>query len=157
LNEVSLTSFGLVRLLSLAPYGLAMSMRMPIVKPHIADVIPVRRRTTVLGVYFLLSQETTTVTTPLIGYLIDLYGTNPVFISWAFGSALLLPSDGSSGVILDSRVFSRRKEWISQFMASSPSDFRDVDSYVSLDTLLRLPAPQPTKNLFLTLARTLNF
>jgi MFS family permease len=78
---VSLTPFGLVLLLSLALYGLAMSMRMPIVESHIADVIPAGRRTAVLGVYFLFSQETTTVTTPLIGYLIDLYGTNPVFIS----------------------------------------------------------------------------
>ena len=78
---VSLTPFGLVLLLSLALYGLAMSMRMPIVESHIADVVPVGRRTTVMGVYFLFSQETTTVTTPLIGYWIDLYGTNPVFIS----------------------------------------------------------------------------
>jgi FSR family fosmidomycin resistance protein-like MFS transporter len=78
---VSLVPFGIFLLLFLALYGLAMSMRMPIVESHIADVIPVGRRTTVLGVYFLFSQETTTVTTPLVGYLIDLYGTNPVFIS----------------------------------------------------------------------------
>ncbi len=81
---VSLTPFGLVMLLSLALYGLAMSIRMPIVESHIADVIPVGRRTTVLGVYFLFSQETITVTTPLVGYLIDHYGTNPVFISLGF-------------------------------------------------------------------------
>lgn len=78
---VSLVPFGIFLLLFLALYGLAMSMRMPIVESHIADVIPVGRRTTVLGVYFLFSQETTTVTTPLIGYLIDRYGTNPVFVS----------------------------------------------------------------------------
>ncbi len=78
---VSLTPFGMLWLLSLVLYGLAMSMRMPIVESHIADVIPVGRRTAVLGVYFLFSQETTTVTTPLVGYLIDLYGINPVFVS----------------------------------------------------------------------------
>lgn len=78
---VSLTPFGILWLLSLALYGLAMSMRMPIVESFIADVVPVGRRTTVLGVYFLFSQETTTVTTPVVGYLIDLYGINPIFIS----------------------------------------------------------------------------
>jgi FSR family fosmidomycin resistance protein-like MFS transporter len=78
---VTLTPFGIVLLLFLALYGMAMSMRMPVVESHIADVIPVGRRTTVLGIYFLFSQETQTVTTPFIGYLIDLYGTNPVFIS----------------------------------------------------------------------------
>ena len=78
---VTLAPFGIVLLLFLALYGLVMSMRMPVVESHIADVIPVERRTTVLGVYFLFSQETTAATTPLIGYLIDLYGTNPVFIS----------------------------------------------------------------------------
>ena len=73
--------FGVLLLLFLALYGLVISVRMPIVESYIADVIPVGRRTTVFGVYFLLSQETTTITTPFIGYLIDLYGSNPVFVS----------------------------------------------------------------------------
>jgi len=61
--------FGVLLLLFLALYGLVISVRMPIVESYIADVIPVGRRTTVFGVYFLLSQETTTITTPFIGYL----------------------------------------------------------------------------------------
>ncbi len=75
------TPFGILLLLFLALYGLVISVRMPIVESYIADVIPVGRRMTVFGVYFLLSQETTTITTPFIGYLIDLYGSHPVFIS----------------------------------------------------------------------------
>jgi FSR family fosmidomycin resistance protein-like MFS transporter len=75
------TSFGILLFLFLALYGLVVSVRMPIVESHIADVIPVGRRTAVFGIYFLISQETTTITTPFIGYLIDLYGSSPVFIS----------------------------------------------------------------------------
>ena len=71
--------------LSLAAYGTSISARMPAMESLIADVVPPRRRATVLGIYHLLGQETSGVVTPLIGRLIDLGGLDPVFTGLALG------------------------------------------------------------------------
>jgi MFS family permease len=76
--------------LSLAAYGTSISARMPAMESLIADVVPPRRRATVLGTYYLLSQETSGVVTPLIGRLIDLRGLDPVFTGLALGLCLVL-------------------------------------------------------------------
>ncbi|MBW2065470.1 MAG: MFS transporter [Deltaproteobacteria bacterium] len=72
-------------ILSLFFYGLTMSARMPTTESLIADVVPVRRRTTVLGIYFFMSMETSGVVTPIVGRLIDSYGLDPVFTGIAIG------------------------------------------------------------------------
>jgi MFS family permease len=75
--------------LSLAAYGTSISARMPAMESLIADVVPPRRRATVLGIYYLLGQETSGVVTPLVGRLIDLRGLNPVFTGLALGLGLV--------------------------------------------------------------------
>jgi FSR family fosmidomycin resistance protein-like MFS transporter len=75
--------------LALAAYGTSISARMPAMESFIADVVPPRRRATVLGIYYLLGQETSGVVTPLVGYLIDLRGLDPVFTGLALGLCLV--------------------------------------------------------------------
>jgi MFS family permease len=75
--------------LSLAAYGTSISARMPAMESLIADVVPSRRRATVLGIYYLLGQETSGVVTPLVGYLIDRRGLDPVFTGLALGLCLV--------------------------------------------------------------------
>jgi FSR family fosmidomycin resistance protein-like MFS transporter len=75
--------------LSLAAYGTSISARMPAMESLIADVVPPRRRATVLGTYYLLGQETSGIVTPLVGHLIDLRGLDPVFTGLALGLCLV--------------------------------------------------------------------
>jgi MFS family permease len=86
---VTRSPVGIPLALSLFFYGLTMSVRMPTMESLIADVVPVGRRTTVLGIYFFMGTETSGLTTPVIGYLIDLYGLEPVFTSVVIGLCLV--------------------------------------------------------------------
>jgi len=81
--------FGIPLLVSLILYGMAMSVRMPSMESLIADVVPVGRRTTVLGIYFFIGMETVGLTTPIIGRLIDIYGLDRVFTTVAAGLCLV--------------------------------------------------------------------
>jgi MFS family permease len=80
---------GIWLLLSLAAYGTSISARLPAMECLIADVVPSRRRATVLGIYYLLGQETSGIVTPLVGHLIDLRGLDPVFTGLALGLCLV--------------------------------------------------------------------
>jgi MFS family permease len=62
--------------LVLLVYGLAMNTRLPVLESLFADATPAHRRATVLGLYYFIGQETSGVTTPLVGRLID--ATTPV-------------------------------------------------------------------------------
>ena len=62
---------------------------MPTMESLIADVVPVGRRTTVLGLYFFLGMETAGVATPVVGRLIDIYGLDTVFSGLAAGLCLV--------------------------------------------------------------------
>jgi len=75
--------FGIPLLLALICYGMANSVRMPSMESLIADVVPVGRRATVLGIYFFMGMETAGITTPIVGRLIDKYGLDPVFTGLA--------------------------------------------------------------------------
>ena len=86
---VTRSPFGIPLLMALLFYGLAMTLRTPIMESHIADVVPVGRRTTVLGVYFFMGTETAGVATPIVGRLIDMYGLDPVFTGLAVGLCLV--------------------------------------------------------------------
>ena len=55
-------------------YGLSMNARLPVLESLFADAIPAQRRSTVLGLYYFIGQETSSVTTPLVGRLIDAKG-----------------------------------------------------------------------------------
>jgi FSR family fosmidomycin resistance protein-like MFS transporter len=81
--------FGILLWISLFFYGLSMSMRMPTMESLIADVVPVGRRTTVLGVYFFMGMEVAGIATPVVGRLIDVYGLGPVFTGMAGGLCLV--------------------------------------------------------------------
>lgn len=75
--------------LLLVAYGMSNSARMPTTESLFADVIPPRRRATVLSIYYLLGQETSGVVTPLVGGLIDLRGLAPIFTGLALGLCLV--------------------------------------------------------------------
>jgi MFS family permease len=80
--------FGIFLLLTLIAYGMTISVRMPAMESLIADVVPVGRRTTVLGIYFFMGMETAGITTPVVGRLIDNFGLEPVFTGLAAALAL---------------------------------------------------------------------
>ncbi|MEW6672457.1 MAG: MFS transporter [Thermodesulfobacteriota bacterium] len=82
---VTTAPFGIFLLLALVCYGMAMSFRMATMESLIADVVPVGRRTTVLGVYFFMGQEMAGVSTPVVGWFIDRHGLEPVFRILAVG------------------------------------------------------------------------
>lgn len=86
---VTRSPYGLWLLLALILYGFSMSVRMPTTESLIADVVPVNRRTTVLGIYFFLTMETAGVVTPIIGRLIDIYGLDAVFTFISLGLCVL--------------------------------------------------------------------
>jgi YNFM family putative membrane transporter len=70
-------------------YGLAMNTRMPVLESLFADAIPAARRATVLGLYYFIGQESSGVTTPIVGRLIDATGpVNAFTILGAIGSVM---------------------------------------------------------------------
>ena len=79
LFAVTRAPYGIVLLVLLLLYGMTMSVRMPSMVSLIADVVPVGRRTTVMGIYYLIGEEIAGITTPFIGHLIDIYGINLAF------------------------------------------------------------------------------
>jgi FSR family fosmidomycin resistance protein-like MFS transporter len=89
LFAVTRSPYGIPLLLSLLFYGIVMSVRTPAMESLIADVVPVGRRATVLGIYFFLGTETIGLATPIVGRLIDIYGSDPVFTGLALGVCLV--------------------------------------------------------------------
>jgi MFS family permease len=79
---------------ALVMYGLTVSARMPAMESLIADVVEPEKRARVLGMYYLMGQETAGVVTPIVGGLIDASGPHPVFNALSLGlcaaSALVL-------------------------------------------------------------------
>lgn len=70
-------------------YGVSVSARMPAMESLIADVVRPERRAMVLGVYYLMGQETSGVVTPLIGRLIDLSGATVIFTVLSVGLCIV--------------------------------------------------------------------
>lgn len=62
--------------LVLAIYGLSMNARLPVLESLFADAVPAARRSTVLGLYYFIGQESSGLTTPVVGRMID--ATSPV-------------------------------------------------------------------------------
>jgi len=76
---LSVAPVGLWMLCVLVVYGLTMSFRMPATESLIADFVPAPRMALALAAYYFFSQESSSVITPLVGRLIDVYGMDPVF------------------------------------------------------------------------------
>lgn len=76
---VAVVSYGPMLIGIMALYGILMSMRMAPMESLIADVVPLNRRATVLGIYYFLGLETAGVASPLVGKLIDVIGPSPTF------------------------------------------------------------------------------
>ncbi len=68
--------YGVGMIVVLLLYGLSMNTRLPVLESLFADAIPAHRRSTVLGMYYFIGQESSGLTTPLVGRLID--STDPV-------------------------------------------------------------------------------
>jgi MFS family permease len=77
---VAVLGYGPALFGAMALYGFLMSMRMAPMESLIADVVPMNRRATVLGIYYFLSQKTAGVATPLVGRVIDAIGPSSTFI-----------------------------------------------------------------------------
>jgi FSR family fosmidomycin resistance protein-like MFS transporter len=89
LYAITKSPYGIFLLMSLLSYGLALSARMPVMESLIADVVPVGRRTTVLGIFFFLGMETAGIITPIVGWLIDMHGLEAVFSGLSTGLCLV--------------------------------------------------------------------
>ena len=89
LFAVTKAPYGIILLISMLLYGMTMSVRMPSMLSLIADVVPVGRRTTVLGIYYLIGEEIAGIATPIIGRLIDIYGIDLTFTGVAAGLCLI--------------------------------------------------------------------
>jgi len=86
---VAVLGYGPLLIGAMALYGILMSMRMAPMESLIADVVPLNRRATVLGIYYFLGQETAGVATPVIGGVIDAIGPSSTFLLIAALTTLL--------------------------------------------------------------------
>jgi MFS family permease len=71
--------YGWPIILVLIAYGLSMNTRLPVLESLFADAIPAARRSTVLGLYYFIGQESSGLTTPIIGRFIDATGLVETF------------------------------------------------------------------------------
>ena len=86
---VAVLGYGPALFGAMALYGVLMSMRMAPMESLIADVVPLNRRATVLGIYYFLAQETAGVATPLVGRVIDAIGPSSTFVLLAAVATLV--------------------------------------------------------------------
>ena len=75
--------YGMLLLVAMLLYGLSMNTRLPVLESLFADAIPAHRRSTALGLYYFIGQESSGLTTPLVGSLID--ATSPITAFTALG------------------------------------------------------------------------
>lgn len=76
-------------LLPLAVIGLAAAMRQTVTEVLVMDSAPVHRRATVLGGYYMLSQELGGLAAPLLGLLAELVGIATAFSATTIGMSAL--------------------------------------------------------------------
>ena len=86
---VAVAGYGPVLFAAMAAYGILMSVRMAPIESLIADVVPLNRRATVLGIYQFVGQETAGLATPLVGKLIDVVGAHSAFMLMAVVAVML--------------------------------------------------------------------
>ena len=71
--------FGLGLLLITALLGVSLTTRSAVIEALMMDRVPPTRRASILGIYFFLSMESSSVLTPGTGYLIDRVGADTTF------------------------------------------------------------------------------
>jgi MFS family permease len=96
--------FGFYALLLLI--GIYIFVRMPVSEAYIYGEVPLRLRSTLLGVYFFGSSLGGGALTPVIGWIADHYSFLHSF--WIAGGTLFILTILCSGLILGSRLFARR-------------------------------------------------
>ena len=62
-------------------FGVLMFVRMPTAESYVAHAVPIRMRSTVLGIYFFSGQEGAALLTPILGAVIDARGFSTGFIA----------------------------------------------------------------------------
>jgi len=67
---------------------------MPVMESLIMDVVPIAKRSTVLGAYFFLTQEVGGLAAMVVGFLMDLLGLSQVF------TIMALLAVASSGLVV---------------------------------------------------------
>ena len=82
---LTLIPYGFVTYLLMLALGAALFMRMPVSEAFIVENVSVRRRSTILGIYYAAGMVGGGVLTPMIGAVADRYG----FVI-AFGATALL-------------------------------------------------------------------
>jgi MFS family permease len=70
-------------------FGLALNTRLPVLESLFSDAIPPHRRSTVLGLYYFIGQESSALTTPLVGRLIDASGPVEAFTALGVAGCVL--------------------------------------------------------------------
>lgn len=75
--------------LVMALYGLSMNTRLPVLESLFADAVPAARRSTVLGLYYFIGQESSGLTTPVVGRMIDASGPVEAFTALGVLGCLL--------------------------------------------------------------------
>lgn len=86
---VAVVDYGPMLIGIIALYGVMMGMRAAPMESLIADVVPLNRRATVLGIYHFVAQETAGVLAPLVGRVIDAIGPSSTFLLLAAVATLL--------------------------------------------------------------------
>ena len=72
-------SFGAVFILVLCLLGFSQTARPPVIESLLMDIVPARQRSSILGIYFFLSMETSSVMTPATGWMMDHLGADYAF------------------------------------------------------------------------------
>jgi MFS transporter, FSR family, fosmidomycin resistance protein len=71
---ITMLPFGPLMIAALIFYGGVITVRLPVMEAHIADVIPASQRAVVLAGFYFVSQETAGIFTPVLGLVIDQMG-----------------------------------------------------------------------------------
>ena len=91
---LTVVPFGVGLIVVIVLFGLVMTARMPVMESLIMDVVPIAKRSTVLGAYFFLTQEVGGLAAMVVGFLMDLLGLSQVF------TIMALLAVASSGLVV---------------------------------------------------------
>lgn len=89
---LTVTPFGVGFLALTVLLGASLTTRSVVIESLLIDRVPIARRGSILGLYFFLSMESSSVITPGTGYLIDRIGADQAFqlLSWIVLAATVL-------------------------------------------------------------------
>lgn len=76
---LTVTSFGVGFVLITLLLGASLTARSAVIESFLVDRVPAARRSSILGIYFFLSMESSSIMAPATGYLIDQTGADLTF------------------------------------------------------------------------------